>query len=339
MPPTSSRRMYGSLEDPIKPQRSSHERFPFDASADRPPSDIDPLRPKRDGGARVRSIAFVGIVAVGVMVGLSGAGYGLSGSTSSSVAVNSGTSGGQSLIDVSDRASADRKEAAAVRRPSSQEFPKIVPPHSHQEGGVLSPLDFTALNPYHVRDGKPAADYPWLKDVKLIEPFRETTLSVTSPREGFEYRWVVRGHAPDQVERRVEAVGEEAVVVCTVLEENIVTLEEVDAETGVVARRLEEEVMVKYVRREIRTLTDEEREELLDAVRLVCGDKKTERDYVRVLWMSCLVLLLNDLSADGVFSPRRFLGALCAIRSETSRFVLYLACEHRPNLAFRSWVV
>ena len=45
----------------------------------------------------------------------------------------------------------------------------------------------------------------------------------------------------------------------------MVVLEEVNGD-GQVTNRLEETVMVKYVRREIRTLTDDEREELLDAV-------------------------------------------------------------------------
>ena len=54
-------------------------------------------------------------------------------------------------------------------------------------------------------------------------------------------------------------------MVLTQLDENVVVLEEVDGD-GQVTNRLEETVLVKYVRREIRTLTDDEREELLNAV-------------------------------------------------------------------------
>lgn len=131
----------------------------------------------------------------------------------------------------------------------------------------LAPLEFKALNFYHVRDGKPATDYPWLKDVKLIEPHRETTLTVSTPRDGFEYRWQIcaSGSSSDV---HTSATGAEAVIMVDAkhLDENLVTLEELKTETGVVVRRLEEFVMVKYVRREIRTLTDDEREELLDGV-------------------------------------------------------------------------
>lgn len=127
------------------------------------------------------------------------------------------------------------------------------------------PLVFTAVNFYHLRDGKPAKEYPWLKDVKLIEPHRETTLTVTDPREGFDYRWEV-GSAGVAGAHHVTASGARCIVSFTQLNENIVVLEEISTD-GEVVRRMEEAVMVKYVRREIRTLADDEREELLDAVR------------------------------------------------------------------------
>ena len=129
-------------------------------------------------------------------------------------------------------------------------------------------LEFTALNFYHIRDGKPGQDYPWLKDVKLIEPHRDTTLAVVGPREGMNYRWEVRagGSSSSGVrEVQVTATGAVTIVVLTELDENVVVLEEVNGD-GQVTKRLEETVLVKYVRREVRTLTDDEREELLDAV-------------------------------------------------------------------------
>ena len=130
-------------------------------------------------------------------------------------------------------------------------------------------LEFTALNFYHIRDGKPGQDYPWLKGVKLIEPHRDTTLAVVGPREGYDYRWEVRaggsGSSGRVGEVQATATGAVTIVVLTQLDENVVVLEEVDGD-GQVTNRLEETVLVKYVRREIRTLTDDEREELLNAV-------------------------------------------------------------------------
>lgn len=137
--------------------------------------------------------------------------------------------------------------------------------HSSKADSGLPNLSFTALNFYHVRDGKPAQDYPWLKDIKLIEPYRETTLSVTNSRPGYHYKWEIRGGGEED-EVHTSADGAEAIVILTKLEQNLITLVERDSD-GNVVRRLDEPVMVKYVRREIRSLTDDEREELLDAVR------------------------------------------------------------------------
>ena len=147
---------------------------------------------------------------------------------------------------------------------------------------AVAALQFTALNFYHVRDGKPGQDYPWLKDVKLIEPHRDTTLAVVGAREGFGYRWEVR--LPSSTsggvgEVQATATGAVTIVVLTQLDENIVVLEEVDG-NGKVTNRLEETVLVKYVRREIRTLTDDEREELMDAVSVELITKQAEGDTV-----------------------------------------------------------
>lgn len=144
-------------------------------------------------------------------------------------------------------------------------------PHNNgrTSDNTIDPLSFTALNFYHVRDGRPGAEYPWLKNKKLIEPFRETTLKVTSPREGYTYIWSARSAEGNRNAGEVEfsgVEGDEVEVKLTKLDGNLITLEEVDTESGIVMRRLDEHVVVKYVRREIRMLTDAERTELFDAV-------------------------------------------------------------------------
>lgn len=128
----------------------------------------------------------------------------------------------------------------------------------------LAPLAFTALNFYQERDGKPGQHLPWLDGVKLVEPHRETTMAVSNSRDGHQYRWEVRAGTNTGV-IYATTIGAEVTMVLTQLDENVIKLEEVDAQ-GLVTRQLEETVMVKYVRREIRRLTDSEREELLDAV-------------------------------------------------------------------------
>ena len=127
----------------------------------------------------------------------------------------------------------------------------------------MAPLDFSALNFYHIRDGQPGQAYPWLKDTKVIEPHRETILTVSNPSEEHNYRWVLRVDETDEVQASVS--GTEVAVILTQLDEHVITLEEVNP-AGLVTRHLEETVIVKYVRREIRTLTEVERGELLDSV-------------------------------------------------------------------------
>lgn len=154
-----------------------------------------------------------------------------------------------------------------------------------------SSLTFTARNAYddegnrkengYDKEGQTGAlYYPWLAGVKVIEPHRQTTLKVSNPRDGFEYRWTIVATA-DHGDRNLSdtateggvveltAVGTEAVVVLDrrLLDRRVVVvLEEVATGAGRVARTLKESVIVRYVRREVRTLTDSEREELLDAV-------------------------------------------------------------------------
>ena len=128
----------------------------------------------------------------------------------------------------------------------------------------MAPLEFSALNFYQVRDGLPGQAYPWLENRKLIEPHRETILTVTNPHEGLDYQWTLRVDRTNEVQ--ASGSGIEFAVILTWLQEHVVTLEEVDS-AGVVLRHLDETVMVKYVRREIRMLTDVERGELLDSVR------------------------------------------------------------------------
>lgn len=143
-----------------------------------------------------------------------------------------------------------------------------------QISSALEPLQFRVTNLYHERDGKPGALIPWLNGVKLAEPYRETSLIVTSPREGYTYHWEIRSITESDSNEEshqeggvlAQAAGAEVQVQFTKLDLNSVALWEVNEVSGQRVRELTETVMVKYVRRELRTLTDEERNELLDAV-------------------------------------------------------------------------
>ncbi|CAM9151095.1 unnamed protein product [Choristocarpus tenellus] len=146
-------------------------------------------------------------------------------------------------------------------------------------------LSFQALNIYHIRDGKPGMEYPWLAARKLVEPYRETTLQVDNPLAGMNYSWTVTETAGNT--ESVRADGVFAVVKVESVEEHTIVLEELSS-TGTVTRRMEEIVMSKYVRREIRSLLEDEREELFDAmstlwnVRTSTGKALYGEDYIDV---------------------------------------------------------
>lgn len=179
----------------------------------------------------------------------------LSGDTNTRDGGRTRTVGGNSLL-------AETVPAGSVR---SEAYPPAVT-------GAVSELDYTVTNFYHDRDGKPGAQIPWLQNVKLAEPHRDTFLRVTNPRVGYTYAWTVRAIDGDK-EVLISTTGTEPVVQFTRLDWNSVTLTEVEEESGLTMRQKSDTVMVKYVRREMRTLTDEEREELLDAVSGFCQTK------------------------------------------------------------------
>lgn len=240
-------RQYGSIDDSAE----SHSLH-FDPSSSE--QDHSQVRDVTTGWGRAKRwvpISVIGGLAVGAIIATIGARYP---PVSTIVGKGSGN-----IINANDEVGG----SFSIRADAG---PAIIKDTTRGASSELAPLDFTALNFYHVRDGKPAQDYPWLQDIKLIEPYRETTLAVIDPREGFEYRWEVRGGS-DAGEIQTSAIGVKAVVVFMRLDENVITLKEIDSSDGTVVRQFDETVMVKYVRREIRTLTDEEREELLDAVR------------------------------------------------------------------------
>lgn len=193
-------------------------------------------------------------------------------SGSSSAAPSSPTDG---LVSPEQSLAADGAQSTQQRAKPEVVEGNIPPLSASTENG----LSFSMTNFYHMRDGKPGAQIPWLDGVQLAEPHRDTTVYVESPLDGHNYAWEVRQTDKDQ-SVIASATGAQATVVFTQLDWNIVTLRETD-EAGVVTREISESVMVKYVRREIRTLTDDERNELLDAVRnifkIVCLHSWRER--------------------------------------------------------------
>lgn len=269
--PGSSMRTYGAVDDPSKRSRSFYEaedsvRAESTTEARRSLIHHVPTPPARESMPSSRrwikawvvgGVAFAATVAIvrsGVMM-----------ASRSTKIIDDGVSAGHSFVSAPSTGNSQSVPDTLGHQPGLQVPLKGIDVGSSADVVDDSvPLSFTANNFYTIRDGMPGQDYPWLKGKKVIEPYRETTLSVTNPRDGYNYQWEVRG-GDEAADLLLTEAGSETVAIFTRMDENVITLQEVDS-SGAVSRLLVETVMVKYVRREIRALTDEDRNELFDSV-------------------------------------------------------------------------
>jgi len=120
-----------------------------------------------------------------------------------------------------------------------------------------STLSMTVYNEY--TQSKPIETgtntYPWSY---VAEPNRATTLAVDDADSDSWYKWTVDGH--------VQGYGSSVEVLFTEVGEHQVMLVE---KTATSTSYLSVKVMVKYVRREIRSLTDLDREKFFNAVHIL----------------------------------------------------------------------
>lgn len=150
-------------------------------------------------------------------------------------------------------------------------------------------------------NGKKMFSYPFLEHASLMEPFRDNTVTVT----GFD----ISCNAPKWTFARVD--GGLAVESHGTIEEGSIEFIVVPKSTGQYTLEIiqacsdfyvAKTVWVKYVRREISTLTDEDREEFLDAfyelwtTDTIDGQQKYGEKYKDVYYLSSIH---NDASSNG----------------------------------------
>jgi len=106
-------------------------------------------------------------------------------------------------------------------------------------------------------------EMPWVLG-RIVEPGRDTVYSVVSPKPSCRYEWVIEGDAG-------EKLSFEGAVIHGLkfyrTGNHKVLLSEIQERSEVILRRLHNYVVVKYVRREIRSLFEEDRGRFLDAMR------------------------------------------------------------------------
>lgn len=300
----SRRAVYGSLEDSGQPLSAARTRGPcgepFDSSCKFGSSDISIpyaagnfISPSSGGGAGRRKswwqagiIMITAATAVATVLGLAHladfagtlqrpAEKNLAKVSSGDPAVTAPLPGNFYETDVNDGASPWR-QPATVRQNNNYvsrrevtkdaEQPDIVVNDAAQnaENGELA---FVALNDYTRRGDVVGVGYPWLEGRILVEPYRETSLEVVEPREGMVYYWsIVETHSPNV--GLGEFTGDKVTCVFTTASEYTVALLEIHAEDNQLSRMLTVDIFCKYVRREIRSLFEGERDELFDAMKV-----------------------------------------------------------------------
>lgn len=135
-------------------------------------------------------------------------------------------------------------------------------------------LSFVAMNDYTRRGDVVGLGYPWLEGGILVEPYRDTTLEVVSPQEGMTYSWVITGIVGGGEDGTVPlGEYEGSVVEVMFLKEPMYTIVLVENRSGSseedsVSRSVSVDVFCRYVRREIRSLFDDERNEMFDAMKV-----------------------------------------------------------------------
>lgn len=148
-------------------------------------------------------------------------------------------------------------------------------PHVNvMEGSSTSTsLEVTADNFYTLRDGQVSSVYySWLEGKLLVEPMRDTYLKVTNTIADAKYKWTIHG-AGDQTKESYW--GTDVTVSFPIPGTYTLEVEEVDT-TGTTLREDTKVLVCKYVRREVRQLSEVDREKFLDAMFTVYNVSTTE---------------------------------------------------------------
>lgn len=158
-------------------------------------------------------------------------------------------------------------------------------------------------NNYGVQDLSAMLPYPFLNGSFLIEPHREATIDLAEPLDGCKYSWLIASKSVPI--KRYAGISLDGTIVVTLptVGEYTFTAAETCADTSVSARKLDMSLWVKYVRRELSSLTEDDREEFLDAFHKLWTVSTTEGVVLygsRYKSINYFATLHNDGGGNGV---------------------------------------
>ena len=128
---------------------------------------------------------------------------------------------------------------------------------------VEDPMTAEATNEYSYRNLK-RFPYPFLEGSLLLEPYREGTITITPKMEGCVLSYAI---VPDSGDTTLTMSGSDEgkyVFFVTPTKTGKYTMSVEESCDGVAGRTLTQTVWVKYVKRELQSLNDYDREEFLD---------------------------------------------------------------------------
>ena len=168
------------------------------------------------------------------------------------------------------------------------------------------PLDAVATNEYSYRNLK-MFPYPFLENALLLEPWREGTITVTPKKEGCILAYTIvpdeqwQGYGVDLSHTMSGSDDGEYVFFVTPTKTGKYTMKVTESCSGLAGRSLEKTVWVKYVKRELQSLNDYDREEFLDTYHKMWEVSKTEGklkygDQFRSVYY--FAMIHNDAGAD-----------------------------------------
>ena len=158
-------------------------------------------------------------------------------------------------------------------------------------------------NEYGERDSSATSPYKFLIYSYLVEPYKETTVTLTSLSSGCSYDWQFSSVISGVV--AASGTSEDGVIVFTLagVGEYLFGVSEMCADAYNSHREISETMWVKYVRRELSSLNDVDREEYLDAFHTLWTVSTTEGKILygdRYKSVKYFATLHNDGGANSV---------------------------------------
>mmetsp|Transcript_3324 Transcript_3324/g.4271 ORF Transcript_3324/g.4271 Transcript_3324/m.4271 type:complete len:635 (-) Transcript_3324:139-2043(-) len=141
--------------------------------------------------------------------------------------------------------------------------------HSSLKITVAQPIKVAAYNKYTLRDGPAGADYGWLEGHLLAEPYKTTYFSIISAESNYEYESKLVNSKTGDIEATFSTTKFSHLFEDLQDRKLVISLYQNHQGKRELAETSSHKIYVRYVRREIRNLFEDDLEELLDTMKIL----------------------------------------------------------------------